>query len=216
MKIGILGSGDMAGALAPHWRVAGHEILIGGRHAANAQALAERLGVASGSLTDAAAFGDVVLLAVRSEGLEPTLEAASAHRGSLSGKVVVDCGNAVHLGDLSQVRWDGRSLAEQVAYVAVGSRVVKAFNLCHAEVWRNPATYGGRRLAVPVCGGEDAKAVAGELVRAVGAEPLDVGDLTQARHLEAMAIPMIRLLFSGLDPRTAFNLLPADPGAAAQ
>lgn len=213
MKIGILGSGAMAGALAPHWKAAGHDILIGGRNGQNAQALAARLGVASGSLADAATFGDVVLLAVRSEGLGPTLEAAGAPRGSLSGKVVIDCGNAVHLGDFSQVRWDGRSLAEQVAYVAVGSRVVKAFNLCHAEVWRHPATYGGRPLVVPICGDEDAKPVADELIRAVGAEPLDVGDLTQARHLEAMAIPMIRMLFSGLDPRTAFNLLPADAAA---
>jgi len=184
--------------------------MIGGRTPENADALAARIGATAGSLTDAATFGDVVLLAVRGEGLQSTLEAAGAHRGSLSGKVVIDCGNAVYLGDFSQVRWDGRSHAEQAAYVAIGSRVVKAFNLCHAQVWRHPATYGGRKLSVPICGDEIAKTLAGQLVREAGAVPLDIGDLTQARHLEAMAIPMISLLVGGLDPRTVFNLVPAD------
>ncbi len=42
------------------------------------------------------------------------------------------------------------------------------------------------------------------LVSGLGCEPLDVGDLRQARHLEAMAIVIIRLLFSGYDPYSVF------------
>lgn len=205
----------MTAALAPHWIAAGHDVMIGGRTTEHARALAERLGARHGSLAEAADHGDVLLLAVRSEGLDETLELAGAARGGLRDKVVVDCGNAVHLTDFSRVTWDGRSLAEWVEFRAMGGQVVKAFNLCHHEVWRDAPTFGGRPLAVPLCGSEAAKAQVVELVRAVGGEPLDVGDLSQARHLEAMAIVMIRALRTDAQPMSAFAFLPADePGGS--
>nr|WP_281366499.1 NAD(P)-binding domain-containing protein [Nocardioides thalensis] len=210
VKIGILGSGMMASAIAPHWIGAGHDVVVGGRTPERAQQLSADLGVEHGTLAEVAAFADVALLAVRSEGLGETLDLAGASRGTLAGTTVIDCGNAVHLGDYSQVRWDGRSLAEEVEFRAVGSKVVKAFNLCHADVWRTPTTYGGAPLRVPFCGSEEARSVARPLIELLG-DPLDIGDLSQARHLEAMAIIMIRALASGQTPlRSAFNLLSAD------
>jgi hypothetical protein len=200
----------MTAALVPHWIAAGHDVLIGGRSIERAHALAQRLDAKAGSLADAAAFGEVVLLAVRSEGLTEVIAACGASSGRLEGKVVIDCGNAVYLPDFSQVRWDGRSLAEQFEFQAPGSRVVKAFNLCHADVWRTPATYGGHRLKVPYCGEQDAKRVVAPLIEAVGAEPFDIGNLSQARHLEAMAIVMIQALRNGLPARSALNLVPSD------
>jgi 8-hydroxy-5-deazaflavin:NADPH oxidoreductase len=214
VRIGILGSGRMAAALAPHWVHAGHEVLIGGRSADRAAALASKIGSRAGTLREAAEFGAACLLAVRSEGLVPTLEAAGGPDGTLASKAVVDCGNAVHLADFSQVRWDGRSLAEHAEFLAVGARVVKAFNLCHADVWRlDPPQFDGRRLAVPYCGADAAKAVARTLIEDVGGRPVDVGDLSQARHLEAMAIPVIRLLVGGAGPHTVFNLITDDRAA---
>jgi predicted dinucleotide-binding enzyme len=208
MRIGVLGSGKMASALATRWVQNGHEAFIGGRSMSHAQELASSIGARSGSLQNAAVFGDVCLLAVRSEGLLSALDAAGGPHGTLQGKVIVDCGNAVNLSDFSQVRWDGRSLAEQVEHLAVGSQVVKAFNLCHADVWRmSPPQFDGRPLAVPICGSEEAKNVARELVSELDCLPVDVGDISQARHLEAMAILMIRLLISGAKSQTAFNLV---------
>ena len=46
------------------------------------------------------------------------------------------------------------------------------------------------------------------LIRALGCRAVDVGDLSQARHLEAMAIVMINVLRNGFGPRTVFNLIP--------
>lgn len=208
MRIGILGSGAMAGALAPRWAGAGHELFIGGRSVERAQRLGDRVGAVAGTLRQAAEFGSVCLLAVRGEGLTATLEAAGGPAGTFEGRVLIDCGNAVRLSDFSQVRWDGRSLAEQAEYLAVGSQVVKAFNLCHADVWSmDPPVFGGRELAVPYCGAAGAKAVVASLIADLGARPVDVGDLSQARHLEAMAIIVIRMLFSGADPLTVFNLV---------
>jgi 8-hydroxy-5-deazaflavin:NADPH oxidoreductase len=209
VKIGILGAGLMSEALGGHWVRAGHDVLVGARNADRAAATAAKIGARAGTLEQAARFGDVVLLAVKRDGLDSILEQAGATRGSLSGKTLVDCGNAVELSDYTQVTWDGRSMAEQVQRIAVGSHVVKAFNLCHHDVWRLPeARFDGRPLTVPIAGDDAAaKRQVAELAAALGGEALDVGELTQARHLEAMAIVVIRLLFGGAHPLTVLNLV---------
>jgi 8-hydroxy-5-deazaflavin:NADPH oxidoreductase len=210
MRIGILGAGMMTEALAPQWIRAGHEVLVGGRTADKAADLAKRIGARSGTLREAAEFGEAVLLAVLREGLETTLAAAGAAEGTLAGKPVIDCGNAVDLGGYSQITWEGRSMAEELARLAPGSQVVKAFNLAHAQVWQTPPLIDGRPFAVPFAGHEAAKPTARQLIEAVGCDPLDVGDLTQARHLEAAAVIVIRLLRNGHSPRTVLAAL-ADP-----
>src|SRR6188474_649410 len=66
MKIGIIGTGDIGGALARHWGTAGHELLISSRHPEQLQALAKEIGpnVKVGTPREAAAFGQVVLVSV--------------------------------------------------------------------------------------------------------------------------------------------------------
>lgn len=205
MRIGILGSGKMAAALAPKWLAAGHELFIGGRNTTHVAQLADSLNVEGGTLRDAALFGEVCLLAVRSEGLEQTLISAGALDGSLAGKVIIDCGNAVFLNDFSQVTWNGRSLAEQVSFLASTPHVAKAFNQCHADVWSTDSkTLQNKRVVVPYCGSGKAKEVALSLIESVGAAGLDVGDLSQSRHVEAMAIMVIRQLFSGAPSSARF------------
>jgi hypothetical protein len=211
MKIGVLGAGMMTEALAGAWVRAGHDVLIGGRTPQKSAELATRIGARAGTLREAAEFGEVILLAVRREGLAETLEQAGAPKGTLTGKTVIDCGNAVNISDFSLVTWEGKSLAEQAQHLAPGSHVVKAFNQAHARVWQmKPPSLNGRPLAVPYAGDDKGKEVARKLITDLGAEPLDAGDLTQARHLEAMAIVIIRLLFSGYDPHSAFAF--ASPG----
>jgi 8-hydroxy-5-deazaflavin:NADPH oxidoreductase len=205
MRVATLGAGMMTEALAGQWVRAGYEVMVGGRSPEKAAALAGRIGAKSGTLAEASAFGDSLLLAVRQAGLVATLEAAGAPDGALAGKTVIDCGNAVDVSDFSLITWEGKSLAEQAQHLAPGSYVVKAFNLCHANVWQmSPPVFDGRPLAVPFAGGDEGKPAAIELIEALGCTPLDAGDLPQARHLEAMAIVVIRLLFSGYDPLSVF------------
>ena len=89
MKIGIIGTGDIGGALARHWGAAGHELLISSRHPEELRELAKKIGpnVRVGTPREAAAFGEVVLVSV------PYL--ATPHVGrdfaaELKGKVVLD------------------------------------------------------------------------------------------------------------------------------
>jgi 8-hydroxy-5-deazaflavin:NADPH oxidoreductase len=188
------------------WVRAGHEVFIGGRAPEKAAALARRIGARVGTLREAAEFGDAVLVAVRLAGLTDTLREAGGPDGTLAGETVIDCGNAVDLTDFSQITFEGgTSMAEEVARLAPGAHVVKAFDQAHAAVWRmRPPAFDGRPFAVPFAGDERGRQTARTLITDLGAEPLDAGDLTQARHLEAMAIVVIRVLFAGYDPPSVF------------
>ncbi len=62
MNIGIIGTGNMGGALGARWATNGHSVLFGSRDQGKARAAAARVAGAAqaGDLDDAAAFGDVV------------------------------------------------------------------------------------------------------------------------------------------------------------
>jgi 8-hydroxy-5-deazaflavin:NADPH oxidoreductase len=205
MKIGVLGAGVMADALGTRWAAAGHELMIAGRTTGKAQALARKWGGRVGSFTQAAAFGDIALIAVHYHGIPRTLAEIG---DALRGKPIIDCNNPVEIEQFTLITEPGRSMACDLQD-ATGGHVVKAFNLCQARVWQmDPPVFDGRRLVVPYCGDDPA---AGELTRRliadIGADPLPIGDLQQAHHLEAMAAIVISLLFGGRDPYTVFNLV---------
>ncbi|MFJ5831624.1 NADPH-dependent F420 reductase [Streptomyces sp. NPDC093089] len=202
MRIGVLGTGNMADALGTHWVRAGHEVLLGGRDERKARDLAARLGGGArhGSLREAAGFGDAVLAALPyGAGAEVVAEL----REALTGKALIDCANPVGPG-FRLLTEGGASAARRLADAAPGAHVVKAFNLCHEDVWRmNPPVFEGLPLAVPVCG-DDATALArvAELVRGTGCTPLSGGGLDRAGLLEATAALYIGLwVGAGADVR---------------
>ncbi|WP_408013653.1 NADPH-dependent F420 reductase [Saccharopolyspora elongata] len=203
VRIGILGAGSMADALGTQWTRGGHHVMVSGRDPAKARALAERLGPSarSGTFAEAAEFGDVVLVAVLHSAVADVLTAAGAEVGTLRGKVLIDCTNAVVPGRFTLDLPAGTSMAERIAGQAVGARVVKAFNTCHESVWRaTPPVFDGRPLVVPLCG-DDAEAIATvrSLVTDIGCVPADGGPLERALLLEATTAFMIGLWFRGID-----------------
>ncbi|MDT0427939.1 NADPH-dependent F420 reductase [Streptomyces salyersiae] len=193
MRIGVLGTGNMADALATHWVRAGHEVIIGGRDVHKAERLATRIGgsVKPASLCAAAGSGQVVLAALP---FGAGADVARDLHAALEGKVLLDCSNPVGPG-FRLLTEGGPSAAQRLAAAAPGAHVVKAFNLCHEDVWRmRPPVFDGRPLAVPVCG-DDETAVARvrELVQDVGCEPVAGGGLERAGLLEATASLFIAL-----------------------
>ncbi|MGV9378290.1 NADPH-dependent F420 reductase [Nonomuraea sp. NPDC003707] len=203
MRIGILGAGGMADALGTQWTGAGHEVMISGRDASASAARAATMtaeaararagtpGVRAGSWAEAAAFGEVVMVAVRQAGLRGVLESAG---GALRGKPVIDVANAEGPYD------PARPIAPLIRDLT-GGHVVKAFNLCHVDVWRlMPPVFDGRPLAVPLCGDDPAAlAAVRTLVADLGCTPVDGGGLDRAVLLEATAAFMIGLWFGGAD-----------------
>ncbi|MFJ6070848.1 NADPH-dependent F420 reductase [Streptomyces sp. NPDC093065] len=194
MRIGVLGTGNMADALATHWVRAGHQVAIGGRDARKAERLATRMGggVQPASLRAAVEFGQEVVLAALPFGAGA--DVARDLSAALEGKVLLDCSNPVGPG-FRLLTEGGPSAARQLAAAAPGAHVVKAFNLCHEDVWRmRPPVFDGRPLAVPVCGDDEtALARVRELVRDVGGDPVAGGGLDRAGLLEATAALFIAL-----------------------
>lgn len=134
MRIGVLGTGNMADALATQWARAGHQVTIGARDAHKAQQLATRIGgsTAPASLRAAAEFGEVVLAALP---FGAGAVVVGELRAALDDRVLLDCSNPVGPG-FRLLTEGGPSAAQQLAAAAPGAHVVKAFNLCHEDVWR--------------------------------------------------------------------------------
>lgn len=220
MKIGFIGYGNMAEALGSRW-VGKHDLLIGGRNAIKAQALADKFGhgTKSGSEADAVAFGEVVVLATKHEGVFDAMRAAGGP-DVFAGKVLLDINNAItdpHGGDFLVKSFDGKSLSEAIAANAPTAHVVKAFNMCHAKVWHmNPPVFDGRRLVTLYCGDDlAAKRQVATLIEDIGCEAVDLGELKYARLLESAAAIVIKFLFAGRDPYTVLNLVQPESKAIA-
>ncbi|MFJ6570931.1 NADPH-dependent F420 reductase [Streptomyces sp. NPDC091292] len=191
MRIGLLGTGNMADALGTRWARAGHDVWVGGRSPDRAEALAARVGGRAGSLREAAGFGDVVLLAVPFPAGE---EVAAELADVLTGRALIDCCNPVGPG-FGLLTDGGPAAALRIAAAAPGAHVVKAFNLCHEGVWRlTPPVFDGRPLGVPLAG-DDAHALGlvRELTTDLGCVPYAAGGLDRAGLLEATAALLIGL-----------------------
>ncbi|GAA3211447.1 NADPH-dependent F420 reductase [Dactylosporangium siamense] len=199
MRIGILGTGNMAASLGGAWVGAAHEVVIGGRDPVQAAAVAGRIGAAGhGTLADAAGFGEAVLVAVPAGAVA---EVVAGVAGQLAGRAVIDCTNPL------RPTADGLMLTPaSVPRSVPGAHLVKAFNLCHESIWTQRwPVYEGQPLVVPFCA-DDAPAVAvvDALITSIGCTPAHCGGLVRAGYLEATAALAIGMWFAGAEPRWAF------------
>ena len=206
MKIGIIGAGGMAKALAGKWQTK-HDVMLSGRDPEKTQGAARTVNAEHGTAAEAAAFGDVVVLATRWEDVFNGIESAGGPN-AFAGKVVIDINNPVSIETFLTTRDDGRSLTEAIADALPGAHVGKAFNMAQVAVWEDPnMTYDGRRMVVLYTADDGADQVIGELITDVGAEPLRLGNNAHAYQLEAAAAIVIKFLFAGRDPKTIFNFI---------
>ena len=134
MRIGFLGTGDLTVALGKVWAAAGHEIFVAGRSSDNATKAAGEFTGTPIAPAGLAAVAEVIVVAVAWEGLEQILSLAGAPRGSLAGKPVIDCTNAVDYST-GRLKPETGSAAEFVASLAPGAHVVKALHLFAGTSW---------------------------------------------------------------------------------
>ncbi len=200
MNIGILGSGNVGGALGELWSAHGHAVLFGSRDP-KAKAKA---GVRAATIRAAAEHGQVIVLAVPWPAAKQTLESC----GDLTGKILIDCVNPLE-ADLSGLAvGHTTSAAEQIAHWAKGARVVKCFNTLGSANLAHPE-FDGQRASMFFCGDDrGVKDVVSKLGHELGFDMIDCGALRRARLLEPLAMLWISLAFQeGLGPRIAFKLL---------
>ena len=138
MKYGILGTGDVAHAIATKLTELGHEVMMGARNATNekaanwAKANGER--ASHGTFADAARFGERVFNCV--QGIHSLEALNTAGKENLNGKLLIDLANPYIYkdGHISlDSKWSGTtSLGEETQKFLPDTKVVKTLNyLCN-------------------------------------------------------------------------------------
>jgi 8-hydroxy-5-deazaflavin:NADPH oxidoreductase len=191
MKIGIIGSGIVAQTLAAGFIQHGHQVTLGTREPAKLADYAARTpGVRIASGAEAAAFGELVVLAVKGGA---ALQAARAAGAGLDGKPVIDTTNPIADGApvdgvLPYFTGPGDSLMEQLQRELPRARFVKAFNSVGAARMVDPSFDGGRPTMFIAGNDADAKATVARLVAELHWEVSDMGTAVAARAIEPLAM----------------------------
>lgn len=193
MKIGILGTGDVAKTLGTKFVELGHEVMLGGREATNQKAadwVATTNGKGkAGSFKDAALFGEMLLNCTAGMHSLEALEMAG--REALGKKILIDVANPLDFSrgmppTLSVCNTD--SLGEQIQRAFPDVKVVKALNTVAATVMVKPDLIK-RKPDLFICGNElkAKKAVKRLLKRELGwSSVIDIGDISGARATEML------------------------------
>jgi predicted dinucleotide-binding enzyme len=206
LKIGIIGTGHIGGALATLWVGAGHEVLMSSRHPQELQALARSLGPRAhvGTPREAAQFGEVVLISVPYGALP---QIGRDLKSDLAGKIVLDTGNPYPERDgpmAVEARRKGTGVAS--AEYLPGVRLVRAFNEINSGDLRSEAHRKGAPIAIPLAGDDpQALQVAQQLVRDAGFAPVVVGPLARAREFD-VGTPVYTRLMTEPQLRQALGL----------
>jgi len=190
MKIGILGSGDVAKSLARGFLSHGYEVMLGTRDAAKlAPWLKEQHPSAHvGSFEQTASFGEIVAIATLGTATLSAIEQAGPR--NFAGKVVIDTTNPLSFGDKKiqlAIGFDD-SLGERVQRALPKARVVKAFNTVGNQYFVDPQFDGGPPTMF-IAGNDDAaKNEVVKILQSFGWESADLGGIESSRYLEPMCM----------------------------
>jgi len=184
-NIGIIGSGNMGGAVGKRWAEAGRQVLFSSRNPDQLDMLVEEAGfnARAGFPADAVAFGEIIFIAVPYGALP---QIGADYSAAMAGKIVIECGNPRAdrdgpMADEAIAKGTGVASAEYLPNV----RLVRALNaVSYVEVERE-AHRSGELIGVPIAGDDaGAVAVASQLVQDCGFEPVVVGNLARAREFD--------------------------------
>lgn len=176
LKIGIIGSGHIGSTIGGFWVKAGHPVLFSSRHPEELKKLTDELGplAKAGTVDDALAFGEVILLAVPYRAIP---QIAKDYGPKFAGKVVLDADNAVAARDGEDLVKETREkgIGNTTASYLPGAHIVRAFNSMGYRIFLNESHRSGEPLAIPIAGDDKhALEVATQLVRDAGFEPVAV------------------------------------------
>lgn len=182
-KIGIVGSGRVGGTLGGVWATAGHEVMFSSRNLDHDKALAAKLGpnARAGTAREAAAFGDVLMISVPYGSLP---QVGKELADLIKGKIVIDTCNPFVARDGDIATWareKGAGLAS--AELLPGAHIVRAFNaISYTQMGAAHEQPG--RIGMPIAGDDpQAIALASQLIREIGYDPVLIGGLAMGKYL---------------------------------
>jgi predicted dinucleotide-binding enzyme len=206
MTISILGAGNVGLALARAFIAKGEAVRLGVPEPGKYREATSQLGPSAtvGTVAEAIAACDVVILAVPFGAAESIARSVA----DWQGKVLVDATNPLAPGLAGLAVGTTTSGAEEIAKLAHGARIVKAFNTTGAENMED-SRYPGGTPFMPVCGDDaEARARVVALATLIGFDAVDCGDLKAARYLEPFAMTWIHMAIKlGHGRRFAFARL---------
>lgn len=193
MKIGILGSGVVAKTLGSGFIKYGHEVMLGTRNTQKLEEWQRSEGkkASVSSFTEAAKFGELIVLAVKGVVAESALESAGAE--NLTGKTIIDATNPIAElppidGVLQYFTGQNGSLMETLQAKIPEANFVKAFNSVGAALMVDPE-FGGIKPTMYIAGNnEKAKREVTGILDAFGWETEDMGTAVAARAIEPLCI----------------------------
>ena len=193
MKIGIVGSGDVAQSLGNGLVKAGHSVMLGTRDVAKKELSSwhkkndkKRM---LGSTTDAANYGEIIILAIAWHAAEDVL---AQIRPEVSGKVVIDVTNPLVFaeGEAPSLSIGHTMSAGEIVQASLpDSHIVKTLNTVNHKHMAFPKFHEGLPIMF-VCGNNhSAKLTTRDLLEDIGWEDmLDIGDITKSRLLEPLCL----------------------------
>jgi len=192
VKVGVLGSGDVAKTLASGFVKHGHLVMLGSRSPEKLKDWASKHPKeATGTFATAATFGEVIVLAVKGSAAPEALRLAGEK--NLGGKVVIDACNPIDdappsNGVLKFFTNLNESLMEQLQKQFAEARFVKAFNSVGAAFMINPQFPGGKPNMF-ICGNDEAaKSTVTGILDQFGWETAYMGTVEAARAIEPLCM----------------------------
>jgi predicted dinucleotide-binding enzyme len=190
-KIGVIGSGDVAKVLAGGFAANGHPVLIGSRDVQKLESWKKqtRVDAKTGSFQEAAAFGDVLILAVKGTA---ALDVVKSLAMPLTGKIILDTTNPIaeappENGVLKLFTDLNESLMEKLQKTAPAAKFVKCFSSVGSALMVKPKLKD--RPTMFICGNDDpSKKVVQTLLDEFGWESADMGKAVAARAIEPLCI----------------------------
>lgn len=211
MKIGIIGSGDVAKALGIGFLKHGHDVVLGTREPAKLADWAKQnpKGRVAG-FAEAAKFAELAVIAVKGTAALDAVKAAGP--AALAGKVVIDANNPIadappDHGVLKYFTGPNESLMERLQSAFPDVRFVKAFNSVGSSSMVNPQFAGGKPTMF-ICGNDAAaKGIVTKILDQFGWETADMGPAIAARAIEPLCMLWCIPGFVSNDWVHAFKLL---------
>ena len=192
MKIGILGSGVVAQTLADGFIKYAHEVMLGTHHPEKLAAWKSKRGeVQIGNFQDAAAFGEIIVLAVKGSAASDVLRAAGAQ--NLAGKIVIDTTNPISdappdNGVLRFYTALDDSQMERLQREFLDARFVKAFNSVGSAFMVDPKFADGKPTMF-ICGNDKmAKEQVTAILHKFSWDTMDMGGVEAARAIEPLCM----------------------------
>jgi 8-hydroxy-5-deazaflavin:NADPH oxidoreductase len=211
MKIGIIGSGSVATTLAAGFIKHGHDVTLGTREPAKlADFQKDQPKAKVASVSDAAKFGETIVLAVKGSAALKALETAGA--ANLNGKPVIDVTNPIadappENGVLKYFTDLNQSLMEQLQSKFPDAHFVKALNSVGAPAMVNPVFKGGKPTMFIAGNNAEAKTIVVGILDQFGWDVEDMGPAAAARAIEPLCMLWCIPGFAKNDWFHAFKML---------